>query len=183
MVIIMKTIIKLYKDQRGGGSATVAVKCIVLTTFFMLMMFVLIDFYYLANIYRYVKNQQDLSNRAVFAELDRMKMADREIYIDENSGLTKFKQYITKNLELDSSNIPGRDIRLVGSVTIKEFQIYNTNEPPAVTPNGENVSLTAVYSQIEVEIRPFLVGLFGNITFSPRLTTDIPDKLMRTFHP
>lgn len=177
----MKKFKKIYKDERG--SATIAIKSLVMITFFVLLMYVLIDFYYLSNIYRYVKGQQDLSNRAVYAQIDLTRLADRELYIDDNLGRAKFEEYLEKNLELDASNNPGRDIRIVGSVEVKEFIIYNTDDLPATTPNGKTVTFVSVYSEIEVEIRPFLYGKFGTIKLNPHLLTDLPDKLVKTFHP
>lgn len=172
---------RFIKDQRGSG--TIAIKSLVLITFFIMMMYVIIDFYYLSNIYRYVKGQQDLANRAVYAQIDMTRLADRELYIDDTLGRAKFEEYLEKNLELDASNNPGRDIRIVGAVEVKEFIIYNTEDLPATTPNGKTVTFVSVYSEIEVEVRPFLYGKFGTIKLNPHLLTDLPDKLVKTFHP
>lgn len=173
---------KIIEDERGGSGA-VAIKGLVMISFFVLIMYVLIDFYYLSNIYKYVKAQQDLANRAVYASLDGDRLADRQFYIDENLGRIKFQEYLTRNLELDTSDIPGRDMRLLGNVIVKDFKIYNSSDLPAVTPNGKPVDFVSVYSEIEVEVRPFLWGKFGTIKLTPHLLTDLPDKLLKTFHP
>lgn len=169
------------RDERG--SSTIAVKSIVLITFVVLIMYVVIDFYYLSNVYRYVKDQQDLANRAVYAEIDRTLLADRQLFVDDNRGRAKFEEYLHKNLELDASDRPGRDIRIVGAVQVKQFIIYNTEDLPAVTPNGKTVNFVSVYSEIEVEVKPFLYGKFGSIKLNPHLLTDLPDQLVKTFHP
>lgn len=179
---MLKVIKTIYKDERGSGGGTIAIKSIVLTVFFALIMYVIINFYFMANVYAIIKDQQDLANRAVYAELDETYLADRKLYIDETRGRQKFEEYLDKNLELDSHNIPARNMRLVGSVVVKKFEIYNTDELPAVTPNGKTVNTVSVYSEIEVEIQPFLVGRFGTIKFNPRITTDVPDILLRTTH-
>lgn len=180
---MLKRIERLLKDEKGSGGSSISIMSMVLLLFFVLIMYVLIDFYYMANVYAFVKNQQDLSNRAVYAELDQTHLADRELYIDELVGRQKFEEYLVKNLELNSSNIPARNMRLVGNVVVKEFEIYNTAELPAITPNGKVINTVSVYSEIEIEIQPFLFGRFGNLKFSPRLTTDVPDVLLKTFHP
>lgn len=89
---------KFIKDERGGGSAAMAVKVVVLSVFITLLMFVLIDIFALFTIYAYVKDQQDLANRAVYAAIDPIKLADRELYIDENLGKQQFITYIKKIL-------------------------------------------------------------------------------------
>lgn len=175
---------KIICDERGsGGGGSIALKASVMGLFLTLLMFVLIDFYYMANVYSFVKNQQELANRAVYAELDQNQLADHNLYIDENLGRAKFEEYITKNLELDSNDIPARNMRLVGSVVVKEFEIYNTGEIPTTTPAGKVVDEVSVYSEIEIEVKPFLFGRFGTIKFNPKLTTDVPDILLRTFRP
>lgn len=79
--------------------------------------------------------------------------------------------------------MPQRDIRIVGSVTVKNFEIYNKAELPAVTPNGKTVNMVSVYSEIEVEVLPFLNGMLGTVKINPHLTTDLPDYLVNSFHP
>lgn len=170
---MLKSIKNIFKDERGSGGSTVAIKSLVLVVFITLIMYVLIEFSYMANVYAFVKNQQDLSNRAVYAELDETYLADRKVYIDETRGRLKFQEYLNKNLEP----------RIVGSIVVKEFEIYNSTELPAITPNGKIINTVSVYSEIEIEIEPFLEGRFGTIKFNPTLTTDVPDFLLKKFHP
>lgn len=179
---MLEIIIKVHQDECGGGS-TIAVKGIVLIVFFAMLTFVVLDFYYVANVYRYVKDQQELSNRAVYAEIDLNALAEREIYIDEIDGFDKFEEYLFKNLALDSEYVPEQDIRIVGSVVISNFEIYNATELPAVMPTGKTMNEVCVYSEITVEIRPLFFGRFGTVTLTPEMTTYIPEYLLRNYHP
>lgn len=179
----MRNVFKeIHNDERGGG-ATVAIKGLVLIVFISGMLLVLIDFYYLANVYRYVKDQQELANRAVYAAIDMNQLAERNIFIDEVDGREVFEDYLTKNLDLDAVGVPNRHLKIVGSINVKNFEIYNTTELPNVTPNGVDVDKVSVYSEIEVEVEPLLVGKFGTITIRPHMTTYIPEFLIKTFHP
>lgn len=172
---------KIIKDERGSGA--IAIQSIVTIIFITLLSFVLMNFYYMSTVKAFVKNQQDLANRAVYAAIDETQLAYRIIYIDETKGREIFDYYLRKNLDLDSLNIPGRDLGLVGSVVVKNFEIYNEAELPAITPSGRTVNFISVYSEIEIEMKPLLFGLFGSVKFNPELTTDIPDHMLKTFHP
>ncbi len=169
------------KDENGG--ATVSLKMIVYTIFITMLMLVIIDFYAMTSVYSYIKNQQGLANRAVYAALDETYLARRELYIDESLGRSVFESYLNKNLDpaKTKTNISG--LRLVDGVKVVHFEIYNTNELPAISPSGKAVTELSVYSEIEINIRPILIGKFTTVKFNPRMMTDIPDHLLRTYHP
>lgn len=170
------------KDQRAG--ATVAIKGLFMSLVILMIIAVLIDSIYIGICYFYIKTQMDMSNRAVYAEIDSNKLADRELYIDEAAGQDKFYEYLKKNLTLDNNLAPTvHKFNIVGPVKIIGFEIYNLSELPATTPIGTRVDMVAVHSQLEIKIKPIFFGWLKDVTIKPYMDTDLPDKLVKTLHP
>lgn len=171
----MKNIKKFIKDEKAGA---ISIAGLYLAIAAAMLIFVFIDLYYLSNVYRYIKNQQDLANRAVYATLDLNQLAERKLYIDETAGKLKFEEYIRKNLQVKSNFYE----IIEGDIIIKEFEIYNESELPAVTPEGKSINNITVHSKIEVNVKPIMFEPL-TVRLSPYLTTDIPENLVKTFHP
>lgn len=134
--------------------------------------------------YNYIKTQMDMSNRSVYKLIDLTRLADREIYINETNGSLVFADQLRENLKLDAGYTPTEDcpIRITGQVEIESFEIYNQDELPAITPVGTPLDFVAVHSRIRVTYRPVFLT-FLPVTFHPYMDTDVPDALLRTFHP
>lgn len=172
----------ILKDQRGSGSG-ITLKSLAVILIMLMLVAVIIDSLYVAVAYFYIKTQMDMSNRAVYAEVDILKLADRQFYIDENKGEKRFYSYLKKNLNLDNSLEPiNPGFNIVGPIKIIDFEIYNEEDLPSVTPVGTYVDMISVHSRIEVKIRPIFYGFFDDVTIRPYIDTDLPDKLLKTFY-
>lgn len=138
-------------------------------------MALVVDVCYVTYSYMYIKTQMDMSNRAVYKDLDLDKLAERKIYINETAGESTFYNNLKKNLNLDSSYTPTGDcqIRIVGEVKVKSFEIYNEDELPVTSATGTYLDKIAVSSQLEVKIRPIFVW-FKDVTIRPYIDTYIP---------
>lgn len=174
--------LKIFRDKKASYSSTAVIGLKVITIF-VLISILLVDLLLFVMTRSVIKTQMDYANRAVYAELDMDRLARRELYIDEVQGEAKFYEYLRSNLDLNASleqiNVRYRllDVRVV------EFEIYNTADLPAVTPQGQAINHVAVYSRLEVDIQPLLFGITPVITISPYLVTDLPDHLVKTFRP
>jgi len=134
--------------------------------------------------YNYIKTQMDMSNRAVYKLIDFDRLARREIYINETNGASVFADQLRENLKLDAGFTPTGEcpIRIIGQVEIESFEIYNQEELPAITPVGTSIDFVAVHSRLSVTYRPVFLT-FLPITFHPYMDTDVPDSLLKTYHP
>lgn len=170
------------KDQRGGPA--VSLKGLFTILIILMIAALLIDSIYVGLGYVYIKTQMDMANRAVYRDVDQIRLADRELYIDESNGEDTFYEFLINNLNLNSSLTPvSANSGIVGPIKIIGFEIYNIPELPAITPVGTPVNLVSVHSQIEATIRPIFFGWFTDIKIQPYMDTDLPDKLVKTFHP
>lgn len=173
---------KLKMNEKAGGA--VALKGLTVILIMITVIALLLDCIYIGICYFYIKTQMDMANRAVYAEIDRTRLADRELYIDKSTGETKFYEYLKKNLKLNDSLEPiGLNMRIEGPIQVLDIIIYNESDLPAVTPVGTNIDMVSVHSRIEAQIRPIFIGIFTTVTIRPYIDTDLPDKLVKNFHP
>lgn len=177
----MKDIKRLIYDQRAAATA---IQALVTLLIFTLLFALIIDVGYVTYVYFDIKTQMDLANRAVYKNINADRLAEREFYIDESQGWQTFLEKLRTNMKLDDEMNPRADneYRIVGTVNVISFEIYNQDELPAVTPAGTHVDEVSVHSRVEVRIRPLFIW-FSEITVRPHIDTDIPDKLLLTYHP
>lgn len=171
---------KLRMDEKAGGA--VALKILTVNLIIITVIALLLDSIYVGICYFYIKTQMDMANRAVYAEIDRIRLADRELYIDKTDGEAKFYEYLKKNLKLNENLEPiGLNMRIEGPIKVLDIIIYNESDLPAITPVGTNIDMVSVHSRIEVHVRPIFIGIFTNVTIRPYIDTDLPDKLVKNF--
>lgn len=166
---------RLWNDERGA--ATISINALVVILLLTMFSVLVIDTFYLGVCYLYVKTEADMANRAVYADVDPVKLADREFYIDATVGEQKFYEYLKKNLKLDNDlKMTGTNLRIVGPIKVLDFKIYNSSDLPAVSPLGNSIEKVTVFSRLEIQVQPIFYGLFGNITIRPYIETNLPDK-------
>lgn len=174
----MSKLVKLMKDQRAGG--TEAIKGLTIITIMLLVGVLVIECFNMATCYIYIKTQMDMANRAVYAVLDKTKLADKEVYIDKNTGEAQFYKYLKANLKLNNNlEVTGNNLNIIGPITVTDFIIYNKSDIPATTPTGKQIDSVSVFSRISVNIKPIFFGEFGTVNIKPYILTDVPDKAIK----
>lgn len=168
---------KFIKDEKAGGAE--AVKDLVIFLIITLFLMIIIDCFYVWLCYTYVKTQMDMSNRAVYSQVDQTKLADKQFYIDPVAGQNVFYQKLKSNLKLDNNLVPTTSgLNFASSIQVLDFKIYNQADIPNVTSVGTNITMVSVYSRIQVKVKPIFFGLFGYVTITPYIVTDLPDKAL-----
>ncbi|MCF8010888.1 MAG: hypothetical protein K9L17_08255 [Clostridiales bacterium] len=125
-----------------------------------------------------VRNALDISNMAVYKEVDVDKLSNGQLYIKEGPAENAFLNYLQKNLHLNDSLEPASDSSPVsGQVDIISFEVYNSTELPATDSVGNTVNEVSVHSHIEVPLKPVFSGMFDKITIPISITTETPDEL------
>jgi hypothetical protein len=143
-----------------------------------------------------------LSNLAIYKDLDLQALGDTPKVFrinDANTALNTFKEYLSKNMDLDSNLVGKSNSIAVGQVKINSYIIYNINGAaaeiytydrgtlsfvktnianinvtPIYTPLGTRVLKTTVHSKIDFMIEPILKGVLGNTRqVSANVDTDI----------
>ncbi len=166
------------KTKEEKGTVTISLKMIIFFIFMITIMFVCIDLITIMNMYDYINNHQKLANYEVYDAVD-----EDELYIDETLGRDAFESYLNRNLDPDKVEINISMFRIIDDVKVVNFEIYNTNELPAISPSGKTVTKLSVYSEIEINIKTILIGKFTTVKFNMRMMTDVPDRLLRIYHP
>lgn len=121
-----------------------------------------------------IKQALDYSNMAVYREMDRNKLADGILYIDEVAGQDTFREFLARNLKLDGDLNPLPGSLAAGRVEILDFRVFNPEDLPGVDGMGHPVDEVTVFSAIRVPVRPVFSGLFATVPITVAITTDAP---------
>ena len=129
-----------------------------------------------------------LSNLAVYADLDMTQLAKTPRIFklrNSNDAVKLFKQYIQKNMALDTNMNGTENSIAVGQVKIKEYIIYsvmgdnieiskynpsngsfttsvvNRTITPVKAPNGVEIKETSIYTVLNMNFEVMLKGVLG----------------------
>lgn len=135
-----------------------------------------------------VRDDIVLSNLAVYADLDMTQLAKTPRIFklrNSNDAVKLFKQYIQKNMALDTNMNGTENSIAVGQVKIKEYIIYsvmgdnieiskynpsngsfttsvvNRTITPVKAPNGVEIKETSIYTVLNMNFEVMLKGVLG----------------------
>lgn len=164
-------------DKRGTATSIMGAVAILTAISVFALVF---DLGYLALKQKAIKRGLDYANLAVFREIDQDLLARGVIHINQLPAEDTFRTYLQQNLRLDTSLAPLPGSIAAGPVSIDEFQVFNTEDLPAVDGLGHPITEVSVYSAITVPVQPFFIGLFGPVTLRVAITTDVPSGLLQS---
>ncbi|TDA67827.1 MAG: hypothetical protein D9V47_09970 [Clostridia bacterium] len=163
-----------WRDRKGAASALIGV----VTVMMAMMLFALaFDAAFLYARRDAIKQALDYSNMAVYRELDRDRLADGDLYLNEITAQDTFREFLAQNLRLDGNLNPRPGSPAAGPVEVVDFRVFNPQDLPNTDGLGNPVTEVSVYSQIRVPVRPVFVGLFTTVSVPVAITTDVPEGL------
>ncbi|MCR4441240.1 MAG: hypothetical protein QHH10_03875 [Peptococcaceae bacterium] len=163
-----------WRDQKGGASAVTGAITVMIA---MMLLALAFDTAYLYARRDAIKQALDYSNMAVYRNLDREKLADRLLAIEEIAAQDTFREFLAQNLRLDGNLNPLPGSLAAGPVQVADFRVFNPEDLPNTDGLGNPVTEVSVYSRVRVPVKPLFAGLFAAIPVQVAITTDIPEGL------
>jgi len=164
-----------WQDNKGATSAIIGVVTVMIAIMLFALAFDTAFLYVRRDV---IKQALDYSNLAVYRELDRDRLADGELYLNEIAAQDTFREFLAQNLRLDGNLNPLPGSPAAEPVTVADFRIFNPEDLPNTDGLGNPVTEVSVYSQIWVPVRPVFAGLFTTVSVPVAITTDVPDGIL-----
>lgn len=174
-------------DKKHKGAISILV--VWLLTLIILISLGILEMYLMNTKAEMVQNDIVLSNLATYRDIDKKKLGDEpQVFCFSNPevALKTFKEYLSKNMNLDSNLVARENSIAKGKVNIKEYIIYNIegakaeiytlngnsgtfskmiindiNSKPIYTPNKTRVTKTSIHATLRFNIEPLLKGIVG----------------------
>lgn len=183
-----------FKKRKKGGIDVMLLSFLVLFGVIFILMFYLYRIAIVQGVLS-IKDGCDFSNLATYKEIDKVELGEsNKIVFNENDMeriLKIFKEYLSKNLNLDDNLNPSPSNKVITEpVRVKKMIIYSLENGitkiytyndggifekqektgVVLTPNGKSVTATSVYTEVQ-----FSIELMFNQTYTDEIKsyTDI----------
>lgn len=148
------------KNNRGG----IAIIILWSAIFFILLLagtFV-IEIYYTNAKAEIAKDAVTMSALSVYKGIDPSQLSSGEIEVN-NQMTNTFKEYLAKNMKLNSDLTARPNSIAVGQVNIDQFIVYKKSSTEQVYPDGSPINYKpSLFVKIKFDIEPMLKGILGN---------------------